>query len=168
MGFRTMKLQKKLEISFERYKKLRDAKEYFSAIEILSEIYNSIFTNFVKKKYKYYWKEIIINELKNFNNIDYIVKSIMHDEKRISRIITYRGYDLNEDEILLILTLMIAVDQIKKLLSDNDMLIGYSPILDLERDLISILNSTSNKKSFKIVKNLILKNSVLPMESKWI
>jgi len=159
-----MKTKEKLKSFYKEYKDNISVTPQSTSFARLAELYNSISTKFVNKREKYYWINIIENEIKSYENIDKIILLLEEKEKRVRKILNY-GNCFDEDEILLLLTFLIEIEQIQNLLKDFDLLSNYKPIKNLFEDFKYSMEDTLNIKKYEISRKLLLKNSVLPITS---
>ena len=160
-------LNEALEQTFQEFQEFEKQEEYGSSFERLAEIYNVLENQELPKKVKFTWMEKVNSALASFGCFEDVEARVKSNVDRVNRIFSV-GESFDEDEILLILTLMIEVDLGLALFGH---LKCYPISLDYESlnsKLNEIESSNVNKNDFLLAVQMIKKNSLLPIVSRCI
>lgn len=149
-------------------------KEYFefkeegdepAAFERLAYIYNVVENNALARKTNYKLKEVVESALREFASFDRVKVRLVENTERAMKILSI-GSEFDEDELLLVLTLLMEVELGLALLRhlNSDFI---DPNIELvNSDLESL--SRGNRRSLESAKKMIRTNCTLPVTSRYL
>lgn len=161
-------LEDSVSFYLNEYRNFKDDDEECSAFERLAYLYNYIETNeSIGGKKKFELLDFINNSLKEYESFDRVKAGLTDNLERVTRIISV-GDSFVDDEITTVLTLMMEVEFCLSLLNNTGNFLIIPEYENISAELAFLESSKANKKIFFTAKNIIKKNLLLPVVSRYL